>query len=145
MSDEEVREFGLASAVGPDRMDDVIADSDFVSVHLHLNDETRHIINDQRIRLMKSTACVINVARGELVDEAALSGALVEGRIGGAGIDVFGQEPPDMSQPMFQLETVVATPHIAGGTNVTSRNRAGAAAENVDRIADGLEPLYRVP
>lgn len=140
----EIRKYGLKSAVGAERMDDLIASSDFVSVHLHLNNETRHIIDDRRIRLMKPTAFLVNVARGELVDESALSAALVEGRIGGAGIDVFGQEPPDLSQPIFQMPNVVITPHIAGSTKVTSRNRAGAAAENVDRIANGLDPLYRV-
>ena len=93
---------------------------------------------------MKPTASVINVARGALVDEAALYDALVEGKIGGAGLDVFAQEPPDPSLPVYQLPNVVVTPHIAGVTDGTSRRRAAAAAENTDRVAQGLEPLYRI-
>ncbi|MDE2728896.1 MAG: D-glycerate dehydrogenase, partial [Gemmatimonadota bacterium] len=129
---------------GPDDLDRVAAESDFLSLHLHLNDETRHIIDGRRLGLMKPTASVINVARGALVDEAALYDALVEGKIGGAGLDVFAQEPPDPSLPVYQLPNVVVTPHIAGVTDGTSRRRAAAAAENTDRVARGLEPLYRI-
>jgi len=128
----------------PDDLDRVAAESDFLSLHLHLNDETRHIIDARRLGLMKPTASVVNVARGALVDEAALYEALAAGRIGGAGLDVFAQEPPDPTLPVYHLPNVVATPHIAGVTDGTSRRRAGAAAENTDRIARGQEPLYRI-
>jgi phosphoglycerate dehydrogenase-like enzyme len=144
VSDAEAREFGLDFVGKPADLDQVIAASDVLSLHLHLNPETRHIIDARRLRLMKPTAFLINVARGALVDEAALAEALVEGRIGGAGLDVFNQEPPDLSSPIFSLPNVIATPHIAGVTDGTSRKRAQAAAANVDRIAAGLEPLYRV-
>ena len=144
VGEDEVTEFGLEFVGTPSDLDDVIAQSDVVSLHLHLNDETRHIINRSRLKLMKSTALLINVARGELVDEEALETALVEGWIGGAGLDVFSQEPPDLSSPIFGLPNVVAVPHIAGVTDGTSRKRAAAAAENVNRVADGLEPLYRI-
>jgi D-3-phosphoglycerate dehydrogenase len=93
---------------------------------------------------MKPTAFLINVARGALVDETALIEALAEGKIAGAGLDVFGQEPPDLDSVIFNLPNVIATPHISGTTDGTSRKRAGAAAENVDRIAAGLEPLYLI-
>jgi phosphoglycerate dehydrogenase-like enzyme len=93
---------------------------------------------------MKPTAFLVNVARGALVDEAALTEALVAGRLGGAGLDTFSQEPPDLSSPIFSLPNVVATQHIAGVTDGTSRKRAACAADNVERIAAGLEPLYRV-
>ena len=69
---------------------------------------------------------------------------LLNGRIAGAGLDVFGQEPPDPKLPVYQLPNVVVTPHVSGGTDGTARKRAAAAAENTDRIAQGLEPLYRV-
>ena len=140
----EVSEFGLESVGKPEDLDSVIAESDFLSLHLHLNDETRHIIDARRLGLMKSTAFLINVARGALVDEAALIEALAAGEIAGAGLDVFGQEPPDLNSVIFSLPNVIATPHISGGTDGTSRKRAGAAAENVDRIAAGLEPLYLI-
>ena len=141
---DEVSEFGLEFVGKPKDLDSVIATSDFLSLHLHLNDETRHLIDARRLRLMKSTAFLINVARGALVDEAALIEVLAEGKIAGAGLDVFGQEPPDLDSVIFRLPNVIATPHISGGTDGTSRKRAGAAAENVDRIAAGLEPLYLI-
>ncbi len=141
---DEIAEFDLEFVGKPADLDDVIAQSDVVSLHLHLNEETRHIINHRRLQLMKSTALLINVSRGLLVDEEALETALEEGWIGGAGLDVFGQEPPDLSSPIFGFPNVVAAPHIAGVTYGTSRKRAAAAAENVNRVAAGLEPLYRI-
>ena len=128
----------------PADLDQVVAESDFLSLHLHLNDDTRHIIDARQLGRMKPNASVINVARGALVDEAALYEALVSGKIGGAGLDVFAQEPPDPTLPVYQLPNVVAMPHIAGVTDGTSRRRAAAAAGNTDRIARGLEPLYRI-
>jgi phosphoglycerate dehydrogenase-like enzyme len=128
----------------PDDQDRVISESDYLSLHLHLNAETRHTIDARRLDLMKPTACLINVARGALVDEEALYRALTDGTIGGAGIDAYAQEPPDRTNPVYQLPNVVATPHIAGVTDGTSRKRAACAAENVDRVAQGLEPLYRI-
>jgi D-3-phosphoglycerate dehydrogenase len=129
---------------GPDDMDRVVAESDYLSLHLHLNDETRHIIDARRIELMKPTASLINVARGALVDEEAMYDALLRERIAGAGLDAFAAEPPDASLPVYRLPNVIVTPHISGGTDGTARARAGAASENIDRIAQGLEPLYRV-
>ena len=125
-------------------VDKVVAESDFLSLHLHLNAETRHIIDARRLGLMKPSAYLINVSRGELVDESALHSALKDGKIGGAGIDVFAQEPPDHKAEVFELHNVVVTPHTAGTTFETSRRRAKCAADNVDRIAQDLEPLYRI-
>jgi phosphoglycerate dehydrogenase-like enzyme len=141
---DEVRAFDLQFAGQPADLDRVVADSDILSLHLHLNRETRGIIDARRLALMKPSAFLVNVARGALVDEAALAQALVAGRLGGAGLDVFGQEPPDLNSPIFRLPNVVTTPHIAGVTDGTSRKRARCAADNVDRIAADLEPLYRV-
>jgi phosphoglycerate dehydrogenase-like enzyme len=141
---DEVREFGLEFVGKPSDMDRVIAESDVLSLHLHLNAETRHIIDVRRLGLMKPSAFLINVARGALVDEVAMQEALVAGRLGGAGLDVFGQEPPDLNNPVFNLPNVVTTPHISGTTNGTSRRRAQCVVDNIDRIAAGLEPLYRV-
>jgi phosphogluconate 2-dehydrogenase len=93
---------------------------------------------------MKPTACLINVARGEIVDEAALLEALRARRLRGAGLDAFAQEPLDPTHPFLHLDNVFTTPHIAGGTVETSQRRAHAAAENVVRVAQGLPPLYQV-
>jgi phosphoglycerate dehydrogenase-like enzyme len=128
----------------PDDLDRVMAESDFISLHLHFNDETRHIIDAQCIALMKPTACIINVARGGLVDTSAMYEALIAGKLGGAGLDVFEEEPVDPTAPVFQLPNVVVLPHLAGATRQTSLRRAACTSENADRIAQDLEPLYRI-
>ena len=141
---EEQCRFGISFAGKPPDMDKIISDTDFLSLHLHLNRETKHIIDRRRLGLMKPTAFLINVARGALVDEEALYTALSEGRLAGAGMDVFGTEPITADNPLLSLPNVITTPHLSGGTDGTSRRRAVCAAENVDRIAAGLEPLYRI-
>ncbi len=138
------REFKLESVGKPEDLERLLPTCDYLSLHLHLNPETRHVINAERLKLMKPSAYLINVARGALVDEQALYQSLAEGRLAGAGLDVFGTEPPDLENPLFKLPNVVVTPHIAGATDGTSRRRAACVAENVDRIAQGLEPKYRV-
>ena len=129
---------------GADDTDRVIAESDYLSLHLHLTPATTHILDARRIALMKPTASVINVARGELIDEEALYEALLEGRIGGAGLDAFAQEPPDPTLPVYQLPNVYVTPHTGGGSDGTSWLRSQFAAENLDRFARGEEVLARV-
>jgi phosphoglycerate dehydrogenase-like enzyme len=138
------RDYGLDFAGGPDDLDTMIADADYVSIHVPLTDETRHILDARRIGLLKPTAVVVNVARGPLIDEEALVEALREGRIRGAGLDVFAQEPIGLDNPLLTLDNVVATPHIAGGSRATSRQRGAAVAENVIRVLDGRAPLYTV-
>ena len=80
----------------------------------------------------------------DLVDEEAMHKAILEGKLGGAGLDVYSQEPPDLSLPVYKLPNVITTPHIAGATDGTARKRAGAGLENANRLAEGLEPLYEV-
>jgi len=129
---------------GPDDLDRVVADCDFLSTHLHLTANTRHIIDARRLGLMKPTACVINVARGGLIDEEALYQALLDNRLGGAGLDVFADEPPDPTNPVYQLPNVFVTPHTGGSTDGTSRKRASFADDNLDRYARGEEIAARV-
>jgi D-3-phosphoglycerate dehydrogenase len=93
---------------------------------------------------MKPSAVIINVARGEIIDEVALVEALGDGRLSGAGLDVFAREPPDPANPLLHIDNVVATPHIAGMSFDTSRRRAEACAENVRRVSDGRPLLHRV-
>ncbi|MCH2117830.1 MAG: hypothetical protein MK161_09060 [Pirellulales bacterium] len=129
---------------GPDDLDEVVAQCDFLSLHLHLTPKTRHIIDARRIGLMKSTACLVNVARGDLVDEQALYEALVEGSLGGAGLDAFAREPPDQTLPVYQLPNVYVTPHTGGSSDGTSRRRAQFAVDNLDRYARGEAIQARV-
>ncbi|MGE0406622.1 MAG: phosphoglycerate dehydrogenase [Candidatus Korobacteraceae bacterium] len=97
-------------------LDQVLASSDYVSLHMALTPQTANLINAESLRKMKKGARLINCARGELVDEASLAEAIKSGHIAGAALDVFVQEPPKNS-PLIGLENVIATPHIAGSTN----------------------------
>jgi phosphoglycerate dehydrogenase-like enzyme len=128
---------------GPQQLDQLLAEADYVSVHVPLTSETRNMIDQRALRLMKPTACLINVARGAIVDEPALIEALQGGWIKGAGLDTFAHEPLPLSSPLLHMENVITTPHIAGVTWGTSKRRGRAAAENVDRVAQGLPPLYQ--
>ncbi len=92
-------------------LDELLAQSDFVVVACLLNDDTHHLINADRLTKMKSSAYLINVARGPIVDESALIGALRSGVIAGAGLDVFEQEPVDLNNPLLIMEQVIVTPH----------------------------------
>jgi len=141
ISADERREFGIEFAAGPEEMDLAVAAADYVSLHLHLIAETRHIFDERRIRLMKPGAFLINVARGGLVDTDALARCLRAGQPAGAGLDVTDPEPISPDHPLLQLPNVVVTNHIAGNTYGTWRRRAAFAAENVNRVAGGLEPL----
>jgi phosphoglycerate dehydrogenase-like enzyme len=125
-------------------LDDVLTEADYVSLHVPLTPRTRHMIDRRALALMKPTAVLINVARGEIVDEVPLTEALQNRRIAGAGLDVFAVEPVDPAHPLLRLENVIATPHVAGVTSGTSRRRGQALADNVDRVANGLPPLYLV-
>jgi phosphoglycerate dehydrogenase-like enzyme len=141
ISADEKRKFGIEFAAGPEEMDQAVAAADYVSLHLHLIEETRHIFDERRIRLMKPGAFLINVARGGLVDTDALARCLRDGQPAGAGLDVTDPEPINPDHPLLQLPNVVVTNHIAGNTYGTWRRRAAFAAENVNRVAEGLEPL----
>ncbi len=137
-------EFQLSFFGGPSQLDLVLAQADYLSLHMPLTRETQHMIDARAFQQMKSTAALINVSRGEIVDEKALTEALESGQIWGAGLDVFAQEPLDPEHPLLKMDNVIATPHVAGGTRETSQRRAQAAAENVDRIAEGLPALYQI-
>src|SRR5205823_3160068 len=122
----------------------VASQADYLSIHAPLTKATRHMIGRQVFEAMKPSAILINVARGEIVDEVALIEALRSGKIGGAGLDVFSREPIDPDHPLLKLANVVATNHVAGVTTGTSRRRAAAVAENIRRVAEGLPIQYRV-
>jgi D-3-phosphoglycerate dehydrogenase len=104
---------------------------DVVSVHCPLNNETKHLIGNSELRLMKPNALLINTARGGIVDETALHSALLQGEIAGAGIDVFVTEPTDPTLNLLKLNNVVVSPHCAGVTVESSARTARIAAQNV--------------
>lgn len=110
-------------------LDDLLRSSDFVSLHALLTPETHHLIGERELRLMKPTAFLINVARGEMVDEAALVSALQDRRIAGAALDVYEREPV-MAEGLAQCPNVVLVPHIGSATHGTRNRMARMAAEN---------------
>jgi D-3-phosphoglycerate dehydrogenase len=136
----------LAAAEGFElvELETLMASSDFVCILCLLNDETRHMINAERLALMKPTAYLVSMARGPIVDEAALVAALREGRIAGAGLDVFEQEPADPANPLFELDNVIATPHSLCHTDECFRLMGKSACESVIAIKEGHTPSYVV-
>jgi D-3-phosphoglycerate dehydrogenase len=110
---------------------ELLSQSDFVSLHVPLTKDTRHLIAERELRLMKREAFLINVSRGAVVDEEALFKALQEGWIAGAALDVFCNEPPSKDSPLFSLENVVVTPHVAGLTRESAERVALRAVEKV--------------
>ena len=121
----------------------LLARADFVSLHCPGGAATRHLINAERLALMPAHAFLINTARGDVVDYAALIDALHKRRIAGAGLDVLSQEPPGSDHPLLIHEKVVITPHTAGVTEQSFTALGRAVADNVARLKRG-EPLENV-
>jgi D-3-phosphoglycerate dehydrogenase len=144
VSDQVREECGLTFFGAAADLPRLLSEADYLSIHVPLISSTRHMIDEAALKQMKASAVLINVARGEIVEERALLEALKAGRLRGAGLDVFAREPVDPQHPLFQLPNVVATPHVAGVTFGTSRRRAEAVVENLERIEQGLPPLYQV-
>ena len=125
-------------------LDDLLAQSDIVSLHVPILDSTRGMIGKREIALMKPTAILINTARGGLVDEAALIEDLQQGRIAGAGLDVFVCEPPFPDNPLLRMDNVILTPHISAGTKDALVEKMEAAFANMVRVTRGERPLHLV-
>lgn len=117
-----------------------LPDADFVSIHCPKTPETVGLFNAARLRLMKPQAYLINTARGGLIDEAALYDALVSGRLAGAGLDVFAQEPPPVGEPLHALPNVIMAPHVAGVTREAVDRMSEQTALNIISAFDG-EPI----
>lgn len=118
--------------------------SDLVTLHLPLNEQTKNIINQAALVLMKKNAVLINVSRGGLIDEGALFTALQSGHLFGAGLDVFSVEPPPEDHPLLSLPNVVTTPHAAGGTVETQERSSLRVAQQVIDVLAGLPAMHRV-
>ena len=125
--------------------DEVLALSDIVSLHVPLLPTTRHMISTRELKLMQKHAFLINTCRGPVVDEPALTTALSNGTIAGAGLDVFDQEPPPPDNPLFSLENVVLTAHMAGPTWENRAKRFRNAFDNVQRVHRGQTPNWIIP
>lgn len=119
-------------------LEELLRQADFVSLHTPLNGSTQNLISAERLTLMKPTAVLINTARGGIVDSAALAAALNEGRLAGAGIDVFENEPPiSPEHPLCQAKNTVLTPHVAFASKEALEKRADIVFENIRRFLSG--------
>ncbi len=125
--------------------DELFRRSDVVTLHAPANESSHHMICERTLALMRRDAILINTARGELIDEAALYKALREERIFAAGLDTFDQEPPDPQNPLFTLQNVVLSPHAAGPTWESWPKRFGHSFANIERVARGEPPLWVIP
>ena len=120
-------------------LDDLLRQSDFVSLHSPLNKETRHQIGAREFGLMKKTAFIVNTARGPIIDEAALVRALKARKIAGAGLDVFEFEPK-VSADLKRMENVVLNPHLGSATREVREEMANIVVDNIEALLDGRVP-----
>lgn len=126
--------------IEPVGLEELFRRSDVLSVNCPLNDETHHLVNAERLALMKPSAYLINTARGPIVDQAALTEALRAGRIAGAGLDVLEQEPPDADDPILQLDNIIVTPHALCWTDQLFAGNGAADVQAVLDLKDGRVP-----
>jgi D-3-phosphoglycerate dehydrogenase len=133
----EVMEKMGVEAVG---LDQLLKESDFVSVHCALTNESRHMLGTEQFKLMKPTAYLINAARGQLVDEKALYAALIQGGIAGAGLDVTEVEPISLDNPLLKLDNVIFTGHSAHYSDISLAHARRKPVEDVSRIMAGKWP-----
>ncbi|NQW21705.1 MAG: lactate dehydrogenase [Chloroflexi bacterium] len=133
---EKAESYGAARV----ELDELLERSDIVTLHTPLDNSTRGLIGERELRLMKNTAVLINTCRGPVIDEKALHKALEGGKIWGAGLDVFEQEPVDPNNPLLKLDNVIVAPHIAGKSYESYPRRVRFAFENMMRVWEGGTP-----
>lgn len=135
-----------AKAMGVELLpaDRVISMSDFLSLHLPLQSETRKIVNGEFLGKMKNTAFLINTSRGELIDENALVEVLQTGKLAGAALDVFPEEPPPVNHPLLKLPQVLVTPHCAAHTDGAMNAMGWAALQDCLAVLSGQDPKHPV-
>lgn len=144
VSDPYVTALAPGSPVELVSREDLLRRSDLLSLHLPLNAETRHVIDEQALQLMKPSALLINTSRGGVVDEAALVRALQEKRLGGAALDVFEVEPLPAGSLLRGMEQVTLTPHYAAASQDSMQHLHGTVADSVEAILQGFWPPFPV-
>lgn len=142
---------GLAFLGGPDALDEMLRQADYLAVTLTLTEATRGLLGERQLRLMKPTGFLVNVARAEILDEEALYLALAQGTIAGAALDVWYRYPTGAGptlpahQPFHELPNVLMTPHVSGWTEGMMEARARVIGENIHRAARGEPPVNLIP
>jgi len=137
------KEMAAEHACTPITIEPLLKESDYLSIHSALTDETRGMIGYEQLCMMKPTAFIINCARGPIIDQKGLKRALDEGKIAGAALDVFEEEPPG-DDPIFQSEKLTCTPHIGAATKEAQIRAGTDIADQVMKVLDGKEPEFRV-
>jgi lactate dehydrogenase-like 2-hydroxyacid dehydrogenase len=139
--------YGTADALARSvSLDELLATSDVLSIHVPLTPETRGLIGEAQLRVMKPDATLVNTSRGGVIDEPALVRALAEGWIGSAGLDVQAREPnPDAGSPLLALPNVVVLPHIGSASTSARLAMTSLAAENIEAVLAGRAPVTPVP
>jgi len=132
---------GMEWVDGPERLAELLRRSDYLFLCVPLTEQTRHLIDEAALAMLPPKACIINAARGGLLSTQAMLRALAEGRLIGAGLDVFEQEPLDPASPLLGRADVIATSHIAGVTDVSYRGIARGVVANIVRILAGQPPF----
>ena len=142
LTSSEEKQFSASYA----KIDEMLGTSDIVSVHCPLTDETKGLINEKRLMLMKPSAVLINIARGEIIEEEALARALTEKRIAGAALDVYGEEPLTAANPLMSIQSdnLILTPHFAGTTNEAKIRVISSAMNNIAKALAGEKPDFVV-
>ena len=128
----------------PSGFEELLRESDIVTLHLPFTPEVRHLMNAETLALMKDGAYLVNTARGGLVDEAALCEALASGKLAGAAIDVYETEPITADNPLFKFENAVFSPHVSALSFETNYNGSLICAESIINVYNGGKPVYPV-
>ncbi|MHB1376174.1 MAG: hydroxyacid dehydrogenase [Candidatus Humimicrobiaceae bacterium] len=124
------------------RIEEIFINSDFISIHIPHTKENHHIVNKDILAMMRKSSFIINTSRGGIIDEKALAVALEEGKIAGAALDVFENEPPKADNALLKLKNIILTPHSAALTRESSRRMAMHAAEGVADVLEGRAPKW---
>jgi D-3-phosphoglycerate dehydrogenase len=138
------REMGKGDGIDVVSLDELLASSDFVSLHASLNPATAGMVDRSFLRKMKSGSFLVNTARGELIDETALHHAVVEGHLRGAALDCFSKEPPDPDHPLLQLPQVMVTPHTGSHTDEATSTMGWMSLQSCLAVLRGERPPYIV-
>ncbi len=125
-------------------LEDLLAESDIVSLHVPLTGETFHMIGENQLSSMKQDAILINTCRGKVVDEKALYAALIDNKIAGCGLDVLEREPPSSDNPLLGLDNAIVTPHTAWYSEISIRRLKEQGMDEVVRVLNGKRPWYAV-
>ena len=141
LKEEEEDALGVRFRLLPE----ILRHSDILSLHVPLNASTRHLIGAEELAAMKKSAIIVNTSRGPVIDEVAMTAALSAGKLFGAGLDVFDEEPTPPNNPLLKLDNVVLTAHLAGPTFESNVTRLRNGFDNIQRVARGEPALWVVP